>query len=108
MWKAPNGDSYNYHNADKFEGIEAHPNGVLKVSNFRKVDEGDYLCVASNKKGKQEAKTTVTFLDEETDDASSTRDLEQTDNVVSSSCLSWSERKYCCWIYLFLFKLCLS
>jgi len=85
MWKAPNGDSYNYHNADKFEGIEAHPNGVLKVSNFRKVDEGDYLCVASNKKGKQEAKTTVTFLDEETDDASSTRDLEQTDNVKTTN-----------------------
>lgn len=68
VWKAPNGDSYNYHNADKYDGIEAHPDGVLIVMKFRQADAGPYTCEASNEQGKVQAQTYISFKDGDHDE----------------------------------------
>ena len=67
MWKAPNGDSYNFHNADKFDGIEAHPGGDLSIKDFRENDAGKYICTATNKAGSASAETIISLSQDSKD-----------------------------------------
>nr|XP_002130253.1 toll-like receptor 6 [Ciona intestinalis] len=59
-WTAPNADKYNFHNADRFEGIEAYQNGTLVIHKFKTEDFGTYNCTATNFKGSVQYKTKVT------------------------------------------------
>jgi len=60
-WRAPNKDTYTFHNADQFDGIVAHPDGSLEIQDFKKIDNGTYECIAKNYQGQIKAKTEIKY-----------------------------------------------
>ena len=60
-WRAPNKDTYTFHNADQFDGIVAHPDGSLEIKDFKKIDNGTYECIAKNYQGQIKAKTEIKY-----------------------------------------------
>ena len=60
-WRAPNKDTYTYHNADQFDGILAHPDGTLEIQDFKEIDNGTYECIAKNYQGQIKATTTILY-----------------------------------------------
>lgn len=60
-WRAPNKDTYTYHNADQFDGIVAHPDGSLEIQDFKKIDNGTYECIAKNYQGQIKATTEIKY-----------------------------------------------
>ncbi|XP_078483976.1 uncharacterized protein LOC100180704 isoform X1 [Ciona intestinalis] len=59
-WTAPNGNEYNYYNADCFTDVEAYQNGTLVIRKFEADDFGTYNCTATNFKGYVQFGTKVT------------------------------------------------